>query len=235
MMQAISKDQAYQNVQPLIKELMKDDSQEVRKGGIEAATKFIEVLGPDTIGSLYASLKASSEDPKWRVRLELMRNVLELAVRVVNPDLFTKYLEPLFLTYLRDRVSAIRGVAIERIGDLARVYGAAWVNTFMGRLSETISKDPCFHFKIAAIYSLREICLSAVGESFLEKAINLIVMASKEVVPNIREVCVKVERDIAVRWDKPAIRDAIKKHIVSLSEDSDLEVRITVSDILSRF
>lgn len=45
----------------------------------------------------------------------------------------------------------------------------------------------------------------------------------------------KVERDIAQRFDKPAIRDAIKKHISSLSEDPDLEVRITVTDILSRF
>lgn len=222
MIQAISKDQAYQNVQPLIKELMKDDNQEVRKGGIEAATRFIEVLGPDTIGSLYTSLKACSEDSKWRVRLELMRNILELAVRTANPELFNKYLEPLFLTFLRERVSAIRAVAIERIGDLARVYGATWVNSFMGRLAETISKDPCFHFKIAAVYSLREISLSACGEGFLEKAINLIVMASREVVPNIREVCVKAERDIAVRWEKPAIRDAIKKHIVSLSEDTDL-------------
>lgn len=92
MMQAISKDQAYQNVQPLIKELMKDDNQEVRKGGIEAATKFIEVLGADTVASLYPSLKACSEDAKWRVRLELMRNVLELAVKLPNGDLFTKYL-----------------------------------------------------------------------------------------------------------------------------------------------
>jgi hypothetical protein len=41
MVQSLSKDQAYQNVQPLIKELMKDDNQEVRKGGIDAATRFI--------------------------------------------------------------------------------------------------------------------------------------------------------------------------------------------------
>lgn len=115
-----------------------------------------------------------------------MRNVLDLAVKAPNNDLFNKYLEPLFITYLRDRVSAIRAVAIERICDLARVYGMAWINSFVGKLSETISKDPCFHFKIAAIYSLKEICFSAFGESFLEKAINLIVMASREVVPNIR-------------------------------------------------
>lgn len=58
-------------------------------------------------------------------------------------------------------------------------------------------------------------------------------VAASEPVANIREVCVKVERDIAQRFDKT--RDTIKKHIASLSEDKDLEVRITVADILSRF
>jgi len=82
MIQSISKDQAYQNVQPLIKELMKDDNQEVRKGGIEAAVRFIEVLGAETVTALYPSLKACSEDTKWRVRLELMRNVCDLATKV---------------------------------------------------------------------------------------------------------------------------------------------------------
>lgn len=81
MLHSVHKDQAYQNVQPLIKDLMKDDSQEVRKGGIEAAVKFIEVLGAENVTSLSPSLKACSEDGKWRVRLELMKNILELAVK----------------------------------------------------------------------------------------------------------------------------------------------------------
>lgn len=81
MIPSVHKDQAYQNIQPLIKELMRDDNQEVRKGGIEGAVKFIEILGADTVGSLYPSLKSCSEDPKWRVRLELMRNVVDLAVK----------------------------------------------------------------------------------------------------------------------------------------------------------
>ncbi len=42
----IAKDQIYQAIQPLIKDLMKDDNQEVRKGGILAAAKLVEVLGP---------------------------------------------------------------------------------------------------------------------------------------------------------------------------------------------
>lgn len=44
--------------------------------------KFVEVMGADSISSLYPSFKASSEDNKWRVRLELMRNITELAVKL---------------------------------------------------------------------------------------------------------------------------------------------------------
>ena len=91
MLHSIHKDQAYQNVLPLIKDLMKDDSQEVRKGGIQAATKFIEVLGAENVSSLYPSLKACSEDGKWRVRLELMKNILDLAIK-------TKVMVPLSRT-----------------------------------------------------------------------------------------------------------------------------------------
>ena len=110
------------------------------------------------------------------------------------------------MNYLKDRVSAIRAVAIDRIVDLCKAFGTNWINGFIQKLSDTISKDPCFHFKIAAIYSLKEICMSVHGETFLEKALSLIQGASSEPVPNIREVCVKVERDIAQRFDKGSVR-----------------------------
>jgi hypothetical protein len=76
--------------------------------------------------------------------------------------------------------------------------------------------------------------MSVHGESFLDKALSLIISACNEPVPNIREVCVKMEREIANRWDKASVRDAIKKHILSLADDPDLEVRITVADIQGR-
>jgi len=41
-----------------------------------------------------------------------MKNLSALAVKVQNNELFLKYLEPLILNYLKDRVSAIRAVAI---------------------------------------------------------------------------------------------------------------------------
>ncbi len=131
----IPKDQIYQAIQPLIKDLLKDDSQEVRKGGIHAATKLIEVLGPEVLSSMEINLKQCLEDPKWRVRLETIKALINLALKMKNADLFKSKLEPMITYYLKDRASAIRTAAIERIQELAKVYGAAWINPFLDRLS----------------------------------------------------------------------------------------------------
>lgn len=82
MIKYVPKDQVYQTIQPLIKDLMKDDSQEVRKGGILAAAKFIESMGADSIPSIHPSLKQCLEDKKWRVRLELLRNMADLSFKI---------------------------------------------------------------------------------------------------------------------------------------------------------
>lgn len=54
----IAKDQVYQAILPLIKDLLKDELQEVRKGGVHAMAKLLEVLGPETMPSIEANIKA---------------------------------------------------------------------------------------------------------------------------------------------------------------------------------
>ena len=194
----------------------------------------MEVLGPETFASLSLSLKTISEDPKWRVRLELVKSLAELAIQVQvifcitkNPELFTKYIEPLYVFYLKDRASAIRSEAILHLGQFAKIYGMTWVNAFISRLFDVLTKESCFHFKIAAIYSLRELIFSVHGDSILEKVLNMIIQAANEPVPNVREACVKTEREIAGRYEKGVVRETIKKHSASMTEDTDFEVRHT--------
>lgn len=100
-----------------------------------------------------------------------------------------------------------------------------WVNAFISRLFDVLTQEPCYHFKIAAIYSLKELIFSVHGDSIIEKVINLIINAAKEPVANVREVCVKTERDICLKCEKASIREFIKNHIQSMTEDSDFEVR----------
>ena len=62
----------------------------------------------------------------------------------------------------------------------------------------------------------------------------MIFKASNDQVPNVREVCLKVLRDIALKWEKNAIKDVIKKHVSAMTEDSDREVREKALEIMSR-
>lgn len=81
-----------------------------------------------------------------------------------------------------------------------------WINSYISKLFEVLTKEPCFHFKIASIYSLRELVFSVHGNSIVEKVVNLIINTANEPVANVREVCVKTERDIALKFEKGSIR-----------------------------
>lgn len=89
------------------------------------------------------------------MRLEAVKALISLSIKIKNSELFKNKLEPLITSYLKDRASAIRVAAIERIQELVKVYGSGWVNSFIERLADILAKDPCFHFKLAAIYTIR--------------------------------------------------------------------------------
>lgn len=69
-----------------------------------------------------------------------------------------KHLEPIFSFYLTDRAHAIRKSGVEKINDIAKVYSKIWLNSFFNRLSDIITKDGSYHFKITALYSITKIC-----------------------------------------------------------------------------
>ena len=68
---------------------------------------------------------------------------------------------------------------------------------------------------------MRELIFSAHGDQIVEKVISVIIDAAREKVPNIREVCVKTERDIAMKTDNKTVRETIKKHLQAMVEDND--------------
>lgn len=54
--------------------------------------------------------------------------------------MFTKYIEPLYVFYLKDRASAIRTEAISHIQKFAKTYGMSWVNSYISKLVDVLTK-----------------------------------------------------------------------------------------------
>ena len=85
-----------------------------------------------------------------------------------------KHLEPLFSFYLIDRAHAIRKSGVEKLPEISKTYSKVWLNSFFNRLSDIITKDGSYHFKITALYSIAKICKESGNEPYLEKCLQLL-------------------------------------------------------------
>lgn len=103
---------------PHIVDLFEDENKEVRQGVTRAACKFVEVTGQESLKNLIPHFRRSSEDPKWRVRIEAYDAIAHLAKVFHNPDLFTTTLEPMFMNYLKDRIAIVRENGVEKLAGL---------------------------------------------------------------------------------------------------------------------
>lgn len=73
-----------------------------------------------------------------------------------NYEIFvTKNLEQLYLYYLKDKAAAVREFGIEKIPLLVKAFGNNWINSFITKLADILSKDSGYTAKITAVYSLQ--------------------------------------------------------------------------------
>lgn len=77
-----------------------------------------------------------------------------------------KYLEPLYSFYLDDRASAIRKLGVEKLAAILKCYGKVYLNPFYGRISDILTKEASYHFKITAVYAAMVICLDQNNEEY---------------------------------------------------------------------
>lgn len=97
-----------------------------------------------------------------------------------------KYLEPFYSFYLNDRAAAIRKLGVGRLPEILKVYGKVYMNPFHAKLTELLSKETSYHYKITAVHALKTICLDQNNDGFFEKCIEALAKAAGESVPNVR-------------------------------------------------
>lgn len=63
--------------------------------------------------------------------------------------------------------------------------------------------------------------MDPIHEQYVEKSIQALCKISSDKTPNVREACVKCFHDLIMRWDKGSYREAMKKQLAIMAEDSD--------------
>lgn len=70
------------------------------------------MVGTDAFNSMLPHFKNSLQDPKWRIRSQGFEEIAELAIYFNNIEIFTKYLEPLYFMFLKEKACIIRELAM---------------------------------------------------------------------------------------------------------------------------
>lgn len=75
--------------------------------------------------SLLPAIMELSEDNQWRVRLQIIEYTPVVA-KQLGEQMFDEKLFELCISWLRDKVYAIREAATTNLKNLAKVFGAGW-------------------------------------------------------------------------------------------------------------
>ncbi|CAD8201014.1 unnamed protein product [Paramecium octaurelia] len=229
----LPRDNSQSKLQSYLIELMSDDNQDVRKNAAQSVGVFAAALGSDALVQFIPHFKKCMEDPKWRVRKEIMQTVIQLALTIKNSDVFIKQLEPVYAMFLKDRAAEVRTLGLSRLNDLIQTYKIDWaLGSFLSKCLETFNKDTGFLYRMNALYAIQQIGLVADGPTIIDKLWPIVQKCMKDIVPNIRFVSIKVAKSLSKRIDHQGTLNQIKQAINELTDDNDRDVKFYAQEAL---
>ena len=131
-----------QKILPILQDLLKDDSSEVRLNVAANLGKLAIVIGAEILSpALIVLLQNATKDQHWRVRMAVFETVGDYSVKF-GKDVFMKQLEPLFMSYFTNTAASVREMGIAKSEYIAKEFGSAWIaEVFVPKLTKTFEED----------------------------------------------------------------------------------------------
>lgn len=127
---------------PILLELLKDDSSEVRLNVASNMIKIAKQTGPDLLSpSSLTILTNLTKDAQWRVRMAAIELIGDLSLEF-GLEIYKSKLESIFMSYLDNSAASVREMAIVKVGHLAEQFKSDWVlNSFVPKVIDSFNKD----------------------------------------------------------------------------------------------
>ena len=131
---------------------------------------------------------------------------------------------------MQERTSDIRMLMVSYIPKMATFLNHNTLFTaFISEILKIVSEQEkiCYQIRITGLYALQEFYLVIhTSKTFNQLIIDQILSLLKSNITNIRQVAVKVLKQIVVKTDESELQSAIIKALQEIGQrDSDLEVR----------
>ncbi|KAK9309333.1 hypothetical protein QLX08_000963 [Tetragonisca angustula] len=211
------------------------DLDEVRIGMLKHLATFLKILKPAVRVQYLPSLKdflATDNEWNWRFREELASQLLEI-VNLFDPVNVDRYIVPLALELLRDKVAAVRHVALSlmtqivaHLSDNNRLVKALFRKLKSLVYAKKWIKRQTFASLCAKIISSNAIS----GDRFSQEMLPTLLEISSDKVPNVRLVVARTLSENVVpmgsEWLGVKEAEDVENRLAEMRLDLDRDVRI---------
>eukprot|EP00475_Leptophrys_vorax_P042380 TRINITY_DN79952_c0_g1_i1.p1 TRINITY_DN79952_c0_g1~~TRINITY_DN79952_c0_g1_i1.p1 ORF type:complete len:600 (-),score=173.21 TRINITY_DN79952_c0_g1_i1:83-1882(-) len=233
---SVGKALASKTLLPFIIRLLESDVADMRSNVLEKLGVLASAIGVDeVIAQFLPKILPMSKDTKWRVRKLVLENITNFA-RSVGPDVFESAFRPILFEALADTVFGVREAATKQFPQLVQTFGFDWAA--LSLLPEALGYSPknknYLHRMVPLLiaYELAsqpvELPLSYIANVLGQVVINF----SRDSVVNVRSFSVKTLAALAKKADASFIDNGIKPALMTLTQDSDSEVKLSAARAL---
>lgn len=217
-------------------QLVRDESPEVRLKLIGTLGELSTVVGVDVLSqSLLPSIKELGKDRQWRVRLAVLDSMPSLA-QYLGESQFTSELKGLFMPWLVDPVSCVRGAAAVNFQRLTEVLGLVWAETNIVPQLRTLLEHRNYLYRISAVMCAGTMAKVVEGFFLDEHLVPIVVKLANDTVPNVRfnvAKTIQAMHKTCGSMSSSALDNQLVPCLRRLSVDQDPDVKFFASRALS--
>ena len=225
------KDSIGGRIHSILKEVIMDENLEVKIEGMKILEDWASFISSSDIKPLVKEILVYMEPiTKWRLRLAVIDSIMKIACKYKDSSLFSKNFKDVFLLGIKDKSHAVRQHTITFISPLSAFLDDNFLLTFLAvEMLQILEEDKKYSYqiRISSIYGIGMMHQEMKDEgSITQLIINQILPLLEHKVVNIRQVAVKVLKDIASRSKKKNLKETIRKGFKQLlTKETDVEVR----------
>lgn len=228
----LGKEMAARVLTPIILQLCKDESSEVRDNVVVNIDLVAEAVGPVGLqNSVLPALLELCKDLKWRVRMAVISKTAMLASRV-GAKVYQQRLQAALMAAMSDHVFAIREKACEQAGEIVALFGDKWAaEAFFPAAFVIYDKTTNYLHRMTCLMLIIRCAPSCSPELVQSLFLPLMLQAAVDDVPNVRLMGAKAMKPLLKVVDgsnATKMRAALEK----LTKDSDSDAAYFSSEAL---
>ena len=183
----VGKDFSMTRILPILEQLLKDDSSEVRLNVSSNMAKLSGVVGADLLTpTLITLLTNLTKDAQWRVRMATVELLGDLSL-AYGKDVFMQKIEPIFIQYLTNTAASVREMGITKSAEICKSFGAEWImSSYLPKVIENYNVDQQgYMYRICSLRSLSAVVPVLQKDQITEKVVPIFIKATSDPIPNV--------------------------------------------------